>query len=93
MTDKMLYSHDEWVGLWDDHPFQPRKVFVLDKEKRDPRAVALDDPDTYVGRVRIRNVSDPEMPDTVDEIAVSIDTTGLTPEPVKVSLVTRRSRK
>jgi type II secretory pathway pseudopilin PulG len=93
MTDKMLYPHDVWVCLWNDHRFQPRKVFVLDKESRDARLIATDDPATYVGRVVIRDVSDPEMPDSLDEVAVSVDTTGLTPSPVKASLVTRRSRK
>ena len=93
MTDKMLYPHDVWVGLWNNQTFQPRKVFVLDKEKRDPRNVWTNDPDTYVGRVVIRDVSDPEMPESVDEIAVSIDTTGLTTAPIKTSLVTRRSRQ
>jgi len=93
MTDKMLYPHDVWVDLWNDQRFQPRKVFVLDKGARDPRNIAVDDPATYVGVVTIRDVSDPEMPDSVDEIAVAVDTTGLTPSPIKASLVTRRSRK
>ena len=94
LTDKLVLPHDQWVSTWNKFDFQPRKLFVLDKLKRDSiGAAAKNDFSTYGGKIRITDVSDPELPDSMDEIAVSVDTTGLTPTPVKFSLVTRRSRR
>ena len=90
LADSQVRPLGDWAAFWDRQVFQPRKVFVLDKGTRDGRPIAAGDPATYVGRVSVRDVSDPERPGTLWEIAVGVDTTGLTVPPIKSSLVTRR---
>lgn len=92
LAESQVMPLASWAAKWDAQTFQPRKVFVLDKDTRDARGIARSDADTYVGRVSVRDVSDPALPGTLYEIAVAVDTTGLTPAPIKTSLVTRRSR-
>ena len=83
----------QWAAFWNVQRFQPRKVFVLDKGFRDGRGIGVEDLRTYAGRVSVRDVSDAEHPETLWEIAVWVDTTGLTPSPIKTRLVTRRSSR
>jgi Tfp pilus assembly protein PilV len=83
----------QWAAYWNVQRFQPRKLFVLDKGLRDGRAIAAEDLRTYAGRIAVRDVSDVEHPGTLWEIAVWVDTTGLTASPIKARLVTRRSSR
>lgn len=82
-----------WLHAWNGQEFQPRKVVVLDKDRPDPTSypAALGRDTTNCGRIDIRDVSDPAHPQSLYEISISIDTTGLTTPPVKSRLVTRRS--
>jgi Tfp pilus assembly protein PilV len=92
LAESQVMTLPAWANKWDRQTFQPRKVFALDKVKSDATTPGLADANTYVGRVSVRDVSDPALPGSLYEIAVAVDTTGLTPEPIKTSLVTRRSR-
>lgn len=83
----------QWAAFWNVQRFQPRKLLVLDKERLDPRNIAQDDLRTYVGGVSVRDVSEATHPGTLYEIAVWVDTTGLTPKPIQARLVTRRSSR
>lgn len=78
-----------WAAKWNGQDFQPRKLFVADKDRRDPK---IDDGQNRVGLVTVRDVSEEAFPGTIYEISVAVDSTGLTPSPIKTSLVTRRSR-
>ncbi|HEX7899734.1 MAG TPA: hypothetical protein VF950_18340 [Planctomycetota bacterium] len=93
ITESAVMPMDEWAGKWDGVPFEPRKVFVLEKGRRDGNDPVGDATKKFVGRVTVKDVSEPEFPPgSLYEIAVAVDTTGLTPSPIKTSLVTRRSR-
>lgn len=91
LAESQVYPLPQWAARWNGQVFQPRKVFVLDKGARDTRLIGENDARTYVGRISVADVSSEEHPGTLYEIAVAVDTTGLTPSPIKTSLVTRRS--
>lgn len=88
-----------WTRKWnEDIPgWQPRKVVILDKDRPDateyqgPNPKVLGREETNCGHVRIEDVSDPALPNSLYEISVWVDTTGLTTPPIKTRLVTRRS--
>ena len=92
LAESRVLSTTAWFNKWNDAAFMPRKVFSLDKGVRYTGPEVGDDKSrTYlVGRVKVKDVSDPAAPGSLFEIAVSVDTTGLTPSPIKTSLVTRR---
>jgi type II secretory pathway pseudopilin PulG len=93
ITEMQVLPLSVWVDKWGKATFVPRKVFILDKKDRAEKGPAGGTRKLhYAGTVSVRDVSEPEQPESLFEIAVAVDTTGLTSEPIKTSLVTRRSR-
>jgi len=94
LNEIQILSTPAWLAKWSNASFIPRKIFSLDKGVRYTGAAVGDKTDLayYAGSVRVTDVSDPASPGTLFEISVAVDTTGLTPSPIKTSLVTRRSR-
>jgi hypothetical protein len=79
------------AAFWNVQTFKPKKVFLAEKDVYNPTPAGEDI--GACGRVNIRDISDAEHPGSLWEIAVWVDTTGLTTSPIKTSLVTRRSAK
>lgn len=94
LNEIQILSTPAWLAKWSNASFIPRKVFSLDKKERYTGPAVGDQTDLtyYAGRVRVTDVSDPAAPGSLFEIVVAVDTTGLTPSPIKTSLVTRRCR-
>jgi len=94
LAESQVLSTTAWLAKWNNAAFIPRKVFSLDKGVRytGPAVGNANDPAYYAGSVKVTDVSDPAAPGSLFEISVAVDTTGLTPSPIKTSLVTRRSR-